>query len=289
MHKILKKISYFFQGILLFLLFLLLRPLPLNTSSKLLGSIARSIGPKLGISKKASNNLKKIMPDKSQKERTKIVKGMWENLGRVIGEYPHLKKLVIKKKNSKIIIKGKKNLFLTKKKKIPAIFFSAHIANWEIAPMTAIINNIPVLTIFRKPNNPFVNLLIKFSRPNIPFAPKGTEGAKQLIRSLRKGMSIGLIVDQKMNDGIKVPFFKKPAMTAPALAQLALKVKTLIIPVQIERIKKTNFIITFHNPLKIKRNGKQKTIIEIMTEVNLLIEKWIRKNPEQWFWLHKRW
>ena len=100
MHKILKKISYFFQGILLFLLFLLLRPLPLNTSSKLLGSIARSIGPKLGISKKAYNNLKNIMPDKSQKERTKIVKGMWENLGRVIGEYPHLKRLVIKKKNS---------------------------------------------------------------------------------------------------------------------------------------------------------------------------------------------
>ena len=52
------------------------------------------------------------MPDKSQKERTKIVKGMWENLGRVIGEYPHLKKLVIKKKNSRIFIKGKKNLLL---------------------------------------------------------------------------------------------------------------------------------------------------------------------------------
>ena len=263
--------------------------MPINLSSRILGKVGSFIGPKLDISKEAMQNIKIAMPEKNKKERKKIVKGMWENLGRVIGEYPHLQKLVIKEKNNKIIIKGKKNLFLTKKKKIPAIFFSAHIANWEIAPMTAIINNIPVLTIFRKPNNPFVNLLIKFSRPNIPFAPKGTEGAKQLIRSLRKGMSIGLIVDQKMNDGIKVPFFKKPAMTAPALAQLARKVKTLIIPVQIERIKKTNFIITFHNPLKIKRNGKQKTIIEIMTEVNLMLEKWIRKNPEQWFWLHKRW
>ena len=289
MHKILKKIFYFFHGILLFLLFLLLRPLPLNASSKLLGSIARSIGPKLGISKKAYNNLKNIMPDKSQKERTKIVKGMWENLGRVIGEYPHLKKLVIKKKNSRIFIKGKKNLLLIKKRKIPAIFFSAHLANWEVAPMTAIKNNIPVLTIFRKPNNPFVSLLLKFFRSNVPLTPKGTEGAKQLIRSLRKGISIGLIVDQKMNDGIEVPFFKKPAMTAPAVAQLALKIKTLVIPVQIERVKKTNFVVTFHNPLKINKNGKQKTVLEIMTEVNLLIEKWIRKRPEQWFWLHRRW
>ena len=58
---------------------------------------------------------------------------------------------------------------------------------------------------------------------------------------------------------------------------------------QIERVKKTNFVVTFHNPLKINKNGKQKTVLEIMTEVNLLIEKWIRKRPEQWFWLHRRW
>jgi len=263
--------------------------LPLKLSSKLFGTFAKFVGPKINISKKAFKNIENAMPEKSQNEKIEIVKGMWENLGRVVGEYPHLNKLVVKKENSKIFIKNKKNLLLIKKKKIPGIFFSAHLANWEIAPMIAIKNNIPVLTVFRKPNNPFVNILLKFLRYNIPLTPKGTKGAKELIRSLKKGISIGLIVDQKMNDGIKIPFFKKPAMTAPALAQLALKIKTLIIPVQIERIKNTNFVVTFHNPIKIKRNGKQKTIIEIMTEVNLMIEKWIRKRPDQWLWLHRRW
>ena len=253
-----------------------------------MGKLSSLIGPKLGVSKKAYNNIKNVMPEKNEKETLKIIKSMWENLGRVIGEYPHLKKIV-PDNNNKIQVSGKKNLLLIKKTKTPAIFFSGHLANWEISPIAAIKNGVPVLSIFRRPNNPFINFLIKYLRSNLPMAPKGKEGAKQLIYSLKKGRSIGLVIDQKMNDGIKVPFFKKPAMTAPALAQLARKVKTLIIPVQIERIKKTNFIITFHNPLKIKRNGKQKTIIEIMTEVNLMIEKWIRKRPDQWLWLHRRW
>ena len=92
-----------------------------------------------------------------------------------------------------------------------------------------------------------------------------------------------------MNDGIRVNFFNKPAMTAPALAQLALKIKSIIIPVQIERLNGVNFQVTFHKPLKIIKNKKFKTTKQIMTEVNLIIEKWIKKRPSQWFWLHKRW
>ena len=289
MHKKLKKIFYFFEGIFLFFLCLLIRAIPVNFSSRILGKIASFVGPKLAISKKAIRNIKIAMPEKNKEERKKIVKGMWENLGRVIGEYPHLQKLFIKKKSKKIMVRGKKNLLLAKKKNIPAIFFSTHLANWELGPMTAYKNNIPVLSIFRKPNNPLVGWLLNFCRSNVPMTPKGPEGAKQLILSLRKGISIGLVVDQRMNDGIKVPFFKRPAMTAPALAQLALKIKTFVIPVQVERIKETNFVVTFHNPLKINKNGKQKNILRIMSEINLLIEKWIRKRPEQWFWLHRRW
>ena len=228
------------------------------------------------------------MPEKSENEISKIIKNMWENLGRVFGEYPHLKKLVPENEN-KIKIYGKKNLSLIKKTKIPAIFFSAHLANWEISPIAAINNGVPVLSIFREPNNPIVNYLIKFLRSNLPMAPKGKEGAKELIRSLRKRISIGLVIDQKMNDGIEVPFFNKPAMTSDALAQLCLKIKTLVIPVEVERLKKTNFKITFHEPMKITKNGIKKSKLEIMTEVNLIIEKWIRKNPGQWLWLHRRW
>ena len=252
-----------------------------------MGTLSSLIGPRLGVTKKAYNNIKNVMPEKNEKETIKIIKDMWENLGKVIGEYPHLSKLD-PEKNNKIKVYGKKNLLLIKKTKIPAIFFSGHIANWEISPIAAIKNGIQVLSIFRKPNNPIVNFLVKYLRSNLPMAPKGKEGAKQLIRSLKKGTSIGLVIDQKMNDGIKVPFFNKPAMTSDALAQLCLRIKSLVIPVEVERIKNTNFKITFHDPLKITKNGQKKTPLEIMTEVNFILEKWIRKNPGQWLWLHRR-
>ena len=279
---------YFLEGCLLLLLFILLRILPLGISSFLMGKLSSLIGPKLGVTKKAYNNIKNVMPEKNEKEIKKIIKDMWENLGRVAGEYPHLSKLD-PEKNNKIEIYGKKNLSLIKKTKTPAIFFSGHLANWEISPIAAIKNGVPVLSIFRKPNNPIVNSLIKYLRSNLPMAPKGKEGAKELIRSLRKGTSIGLVIDQKMNDGIKVPFFNKPAMTSDALAQLCLKIKSLVVPVEVERIKNTKFKITFHEPLKITKNGEKKTPLQIMTEVNFILEKWIRKNPGQWLWLHRRW
>ena len=279
---------YFLEGSFLLLIFILLKILPLGISSFLMGKLSSLIGPRLGVTKKAYNNIKNVMPEKNEKEITKIIKDMWENLGKVAGEYPHLSKLD-PEKNNKIQVYGKKNLLLIKKTKTPAIFFSGHLANWEISPIAAIKNGVPVLSIFRRPNNPFINFLIKYLRSNLPMAPKGKEGAKQLIYSLKKGRSIGLVIDQKMNDGIKVPFFNKPAMTSDALAQLCLRIKSLVVPVQVERIKNTNFKITFHNPLKITKNGQNKTPIQIMTEVNLIMEKWIRKKPGQWLWLHRRW
>ena len=279
---------YFLEGSFLLLIFIVLRILPLGISSFLMGKLSSLIGPRLGVTKKAYNNIKNVMPEKNEKEITKIIKDMWENLGKVAGEYPHLSK-ISPEKNNKIQIYGKKNLLLVKKTKTPAIFFSGHLANWEILPNVAIKNGVPVLSIFRRPNNPFINFLIKYIRSNLPMAPKGKEGARQLIYSLKKGRSIGLVIDQKMNDGIEVPFFNKPAMTSDALAQLCLRIKSLVIPVQVERMKNTNFKITFHNPLKITKNGQKKTPLEIMTEVNLIMEKWIRKNPGQWLWLHRRW
>ena len=288
MYKLFKIFLYFIEGFLLLFLFIILKILPLNVSSFLMGKFASLIGPKLGVTKKAYNNIKKVMPEKNEQEIKNIIKDMWENLGKVLGEYPHLSKLD-PEKNNKIQVYGKKNLLLIKRTKTPAIFFSGHLANWEISPIASIKNGVPVLSIFRRPNNPIVNFLIKYLRSNLPMAPKGKEGAKQLIYSLRKGRSIGLVIDQKKNDGIKVPFFNKPAMTSDALAQLCLRIKSLVVPVEVERIKNTNFKITFHNPLKIIKKGKKKTPLEIMTEVNLIMEKWIRKNPGQWLWLHKRW
>ena len=93
-----------------------------------------------------------------------------------------------------------------------------------------------------------------------------------------------------MNDGIAIPFFGRNAMTAPALAELALRNDCPIIPAHVVRTKGANFQIIVEEPLVIKKTGHKKTDIEtIMRKVNARIEVWVREHPAQWLWLHNRW
>ena len=99
-----------------------------------------------------------------------------------------------------------------------------------------------------------------------------------------------MLVDQKMNDGIPVPFFGRDAMTAPALARLALRYKCRVIPARAERLGGARFRLTFYDPMPLPDTGNlQADTLTLMTAVNAQIEAWIRERPDHWFWLHRRW
>ena len=99
-----------------------------------------------------------------------------------------------------------------------------------------------------------------------------------------------MLVDQKMNDGIAVPFFGRDAMTAPALAQFALKYDCPVVPVRVELLGGAYFRMTFYPALEIvPTDDRHADILRIMTEVNAIMESWIRDRPAQWLWLHRRW
>ena len=120
--------------------------------------------------------------------------------------------------------------------------------------------------------------------------PTGPKGARQILKSLKEGRHIGILVDQKMNDGIPVPFFGRDAMTAPALAELALRFNCPVVPTRAERIKGPHFRIIIEPPLHFTPSGDRKAdVFTMMKMVNEKIEHWIRETPEQWFWLHSRW
>ena len=87
-----------------------------------------------------------------------------------------------------------------------------------------------------------------------------------------------------------MPFFGRDAMTAPALAQFALRFDCPVVPMRAERTNGARFHIRFYPPLDMPRTGdRQADTLAIMTEVNRIIEGWVRERPEQWLWLHRRW
>jgi Kdo2-lipid IVA lauroyltransferase/acyltransferase len=273
-------------------LFGLFRRLPLDAASSLGGFLGRLIGPPLGVSKRARINLRRALPDLGDAEARRIIRAMWDNLGRVIAEYPHLAEFQVYGKDDRIEFVGDDVIEPVLASGRPAIFISAHYGNWEIATMAATQRGLDVAEIYRAANNPWIDRLIASYRDSVgsELIPKGTIAARRSIAALREGRHLAMLVDQKMNDGIPVPFFGRNAMTAPAVAQLALRFDCAIIPARVERVKGARFRIVLSPPIAIEKTGDRHADTRaIMCAVNAEIESWLRARPEMWLWLHRRW
>ncbi|MGH7065121.1 MAG: lysophospholipid acyltransferase family protein, partial [Stellaceae bacterium] len=191
--------------------------LPLDWASALGGVLARRIGAFLGISKRARLNLRRALPELSETEIARIVAGMWDNLGRVAAEYPHLQKIRVFEPGGRVETHGFEHIARAVAAGRRMIVFSGHVANWEIGSLAGVQYGISVAQIYRAANNPLVDRLIARLRGDRDeFIPKGAVAARRAIAALNRGVHLGLLADQKMNDGIPVPFFGRPAMTASA-------------------------------------------------------------------------
>ena len=282
-------LSYPLQGLLAHTLFFLVRLLPLSTASNIGGRLGRWIGPKIGVTRRARRNLSLAFPEKTPEQIDLIIAGMWENLGRVLFEYPLLNRIDMK---HDVEIVGGEHLDGLRDDGIPGILFGGHFANWEVVPMVPGTRGLSAHNFYRRPNNPYVEKLFMRNHLNggNEMIPKGPKGARAGLKVLDQGGHLGMYIDQKMNDGIAVPFFGRDAMTAPALAQFALKYDCPVVAGRIERLGGVKFRVTYYPPMKIEKTGDRRADIHrIMTQVNETLEGWVRERPEQWLWLHNRW
>jgi KDO2-lipid IV(A) lauroyltransferase len=279
------------------LFFAAMRALPIDAASALGGALARLIGPRLGISARARRNLAAALPELSAAEIERVIRGMWDNLGRVAAEYPHLRRVrvfppgVLQKRLGRVATGGIEHLDRAIAAGRPVIIFGGHLGNWEIAALAAGQKGIDVAQIYRAANNRLVDRMIaRFRGTASEFIPKGRVASRRALAALRRGAHLTLLVDQKLNDGIAVPFFGRKAMTAPALALLALHFDCAVLPARVERLEGAHFRLTIHPPLAVPKSGERAAdVAALMGAVNQTLESWIRERPEQWFWLHRRW
>ena len=175
------------------------------------------------------------------------------------------------------------------------MFFSGHFGNWEMVLPIAAALGVRVAGFYRAASNARVDAVIQGLRlaalgTDVAMFAKGAGGARRALSHLAGGGSVGLLVDQKMNDGIAVPFFGRDAMTAPALAQLALRFDMPILPVHVERLGPGRFRMVCEPALEVARAGARDADVRaISTAMNATLERWIRAEPEAWLWLHRRW
>jgi KDO2-lipid IV(A) lauroyltransferase len=265
--------------------------LPLDAASGLGGALARWIGPRLGISHRARRNLRAALPELSPAQIEPIICGMWNNLGRVAAEYPHLRHIRVFEAGGRVETRGLDHLDRALAAGRRVVMFGGHLANWEIAAIAAGQYGLDIAQIYRAANNPLVDRMIARLRGSTgELIPKGAIASRRAVSALRRGGHVSLLADQKLNDGIAVPFFGRPAMTAPALALLALRFDCAVLPARVERLKGAHFRLTLYPPLDLPRSGDRVAdVAALMRLVNETLEGWIRERPEQWFWVHSRW
>jgi KDO2-lipid IV(A) lauroyltransferase len=262
--------------------------LPLDWASALGGWLARSVGRHLRVNDMARRNLRRSFPEMSEGDLTLTMTEVWDNLGRVVGEFPHLKEIVA----GRLEIIGAEHVEAMRIDGKPGILIAAHFGGWELSGPIAKHLGLPVHVVYRAANNPWVENLYRRARGVAAesFIAKGSKGARQALDVLRQGGHLGMLVDQKMNDGIAVPFLGRDAMTAPAVASFALKFRCPVVPGRIERLPGSRFRVTFEPPLALPDTAdRNEATRQMMGTINQTIERWVRERPGQWLWLHQRW
>ena len=289
-----KIIKYFFEFVTIISLFCIFKIIGLKNASNLGSVLGRFIGPLFRSKHITKQNIKIGLGELDQKKETEIINSMWSNIGRTFAEYPFLKDFKFNKINfNHIKINGTKYLDEIKKNNEPTIFYSCHFANFELMAMELDKFGIKCAAIYRPLNNFFLNPLMEYLRmkyicPNQ--IPKGRMGMREIISKVKDGYSIALMVDQRVSEGPRTPFFNKLAHTTTIPAQLALKYNCKLVPISLERKEGPNFEMTIHEPYKIEKTGNNEEDTKNITlKINQIIEKMIINNPKQWIWSHNRW
>ncbi|MEQ8281920.1 MAG: lysophospholipid acyltransferase family protein [Parvibaculum sp.] len=265
----------------------------LDRASAAGGRLARLVGPKVGVSNRARANIRRAMPELSPEEVERIVVGMWENLGRTIGEYAHLERFARPEERHRIEVVGAGALRAMAEANCGGVFVSGHFANWELLPVVMQLEGLEGGEVYRHANNPFVNEWMVSLRESVTSAtqiPKGGTGARLIVRLMQEGKFVAMLTDQKMNDGVEARLFGLRAMTPAAPAGLAVRYNIPVVPACIERVGGAHFRITVYNPITAKPGADPfEDTLRITQEINDFLEARIRARPHEWLWLHDRW
>ena len=290
--KVVTQVLYVLEYALFASVMGLFRVLGLQRASDLGGWLARNIGPKIPVTRRARRNMARALPELSEAQREKAIYDMWDNLGRTFAEYAHLDKFWAIKPEARIEIAGIDNAHAAIAQRKGGLFVSGHCGNWELMPRCIADVGLKGTLVYRPPNNPYVDAWIaKQRRIGLPtLAAKGGDGARAIIRTLKEGSFLAMLVDQKMNDGIAVPFFGRDAMTPTGAPQLSLRHGSPIVPAWCERLPGQCFRMTVYPALVTPNTGnKDKDTYELALLLNQFLEARIRENPANWLWLHSRW
>ncbi len=275
-----------------------LRLLPPDSALNFASRVARRIGPLTGRHKLTLDNLRQAYPEKSEAEIEAIALDMWGNMARLGAEYIFLDKLFDLDPWSDTpgrIEVSKESIALFERiaaDERPHIIFTGHLGNFELLPVAAATFGMKVTALFRPPNNPYIADYIQSMRSSSmgELMPSLSGASFALASILDQGGNVGVLVDQKFINGLETTFFGRTCQSNPLLGMLSRHYECDVYPTRCVRLPGNRFRLEIEEKLDLPRGPKGNVDVQATTQlVTDVVERWVRDDPGQWMWFHKRW
>ena len=262
------------------------------------GWMMSRIGPLLPESRIGRANLAVAFPEKSQAEIDTILRGCWDNLGRMGAEFAHLDRLWSYDREQPT--RGRIDLAQPDIERFhkllddgkPALIFAAHLANWELPAICAATYNLDSAVLYRRPNISRIDRWLTETRTAHmgELISTDLDAPMKIADALQRGAHVGILVDQYYSRGVPVAFFGRQTLANPLLARLAQHFDCPIHGTRIIRLENHRFRAELTDEIKPARDANGKIdIAGTMQIITSVVEQWIRQCPEQWLWMHRRW
>jgi len=291
-HSYVSKLVWMLEAALFDAALGLTRFFPVDSVSKFGGSLFRVLGPLTGANRVAERNLRIAFPEADSAEINSLLQAQWVELGRSLAEFLVLDRIVAD--SGRVQVEGEALLGAIAAGGRPMVFISGHFSNFEVMAAAIVRAGVRCQVTYRAMNNPYVDERVRKNRFRYGvrlFAPKGLEGARELIRALERGESVALMNDQKFNGGVAAPLFGHTAYTAPGPSTFALRFGIPIQPMSVQRVGPgARFKVIVHDQIHLDDTGDRQADIEAgVRKINAFIEDRVRARPTEWFWVHRRW
>jgi KDO2-lipid IV(A) lauroyltransferase len=296
MKLFLRRVGNGIVGGIVLALFALMRRLGPERAPALCAAVARTIGPLLPVHRVGLANIRAAFPEKDAEWHQATLKQEWDNLGRVAGEYVHLNKLwdfdYLHPDQGRIQTDGVALFMEMLNDGKPALCFSAHLANWELAALGPPAYGMESAVVYRMPNNPIVAREIQ----RIRAASMGqlirtrNQAPIEMAGALTAGKHVGMLTDQHFSRGVDITFFGRRCKANPAIARLARHFDCPVVGMRVIRRADGGFFLQGVGPLDLPRDASGKIDVAASTQmINGIVEDWVREYPGQWLWFHRRW
>ena len=260
--------------------------LPLGSATRVSAALARTIGMRTTLRRRAERNLSYALPELSDDEREETLTGMFDCLTRTIIEYRYLRRLSTEP--GRYEVSGLEHLEAARERGKGAVLVTGHFGNWEMIRIAFARHGWPPALIYRAFNNPiFDDKAAEMMRvTDAPVFHKGKRGTLGLLRHVRAGGCALILTDQRFSRAPELPFFGQPARTSLGASEIALNYGAALLPVRCERVGRTS---KFHVEIEPPIDVEGKSAETVTSEINSRLEAWVRHRPEQYFWMHNRW